>query len=297
MKDISFYIEQSLNMENTSDGGSEAYHFNDGVVLIKYCYPCAPTNSNYARKDEEQITEYVNKAIARGACTPEHLGIKREREEQELPFLGLIENDICWVLQERAKGINLAKIYDQGSNKSLQFISEIVDAPDVHYENLIRTICELYDCGLELKCKNVFYDKEFGFTIIDLLRAPTKSFNSNSIEDVETVLNYTLGAITSPIQYSLYESKNNDLEQNLDLIRLKVVEAAEKVIPNFTNIKNSLNENWRCCSKNSKKSVQALGLETITEQKETFLLDKIETEQIRQEDIIMKKNQENTQDK
>lgn len=35
MESIEYYIEQAMSMENTSNGGSPAYHFDD-VVLIKY---------------------------------------------------------------------------------------------------------------------------------------------------------------------------------------------------------------------------------------------------------------------
>ena len=35
MESIDYYILQAVSMENTSDGGSPAYHFDD-VVLIKY---------------------------------------------------------------------------------------------------------------------------------------------------------------------------------------------------------------------------------------------------------------------
>lgn len=59
MKTIEEYITLSKTMKNTSDGGSPAYHFEDGTVLVKYSIPKKYNMS--PRENEEEIAKIANK--------------------------------------------------------------------------------------------------------------------------------------------------------------------------------------------------------------------------------------------
>lgn len=175
MNSIDDYIQMAEEMKSTSDGGSVAYHFQD-VCLIKYTI-----GKKYgpARKSAEVVSEIANRKNGKGVRTPKHLGIKR---------LIVNENDVCYVLQERAKGENFRKYTDfKDINAAIEMKSRLANAPDSHYEQLIRDFCELFHLGIELKPKNIFYDESIqdgGFTIIDLEGGTEEPLDSNSLEEV-----------------------------------------------------------------------------------------------------------------
>lgn len=222
MKNIDDYIELAATMKNTSDGGSEAYHFDD-VVLVKY----------YFRECEESVAQRVNEKNARGVRTPAHLAIKRVKDG---------DAEICWVLQERAKGL-IYKEYcrNEDPKKQLEMQLRIVNAPAAHYEKLVKDFCELFDLGWELKSKNVFYDEDIqngGFTIIDFLEGSHKPFDYNSRKDILEILP-NMGGICYAGQLNF----NNDAsEEDKKLatqqsykIKQNFFSAMEKTIPNFEN--------------------------------------------------------------
>jgi len=161
VKSIDEYIQETANMENTSDGGSPAYHFDD-VCLIKYQ---GSIKYGHARQGAELVARKANEKNAIGVRTPAHLGIKRVIDG---------EKEICWVLQERAKGKSFSEYCDNQDKKvQLNIQLRLANAPDAHYEKLVSDVCELFNFGLELKPKNMFYNENVqdgGFTIIDLLR-------------------------------------------------------------------------------------------------------------------------------
>ncbi len=228
MINIDDYINASASMPNTSDGGSAAYHFED-VVLIKY-----QTKLGYdvlPRKNEEVIASVANEKIKKGVRTPAHLGLKRE-----------IEGDtaICWVLQERAKGVNFNNYcYIEDAKKQLAMQKILANAPSSHYEKLVADVIVLFNFGLELKSKNIFYDEDIlngGFTIIDLPQLTDKTFDFNSLKDV-FLLNNMLSFIYSNNSV-LYSKNATDAEKEESRVlqyRIiqKVFMAMEKVIPNF----------------------------------------------------------------
>lgn len=175
MNNIDYYIQKATDMENTSDGGSPAYHFDD-VCLIKYI---SPIKYGQVRKNAEQVAQIANEKNAKGVRTPAHLGIKRVIDS---------ENHICWVLQEKAKGRNFGYYCENRDSKvQLDMQSRLANAPDAHYEKLVSDFCELFNLGLELKSKNMFYDEALqdgGFTIIDLLGGTGEPLNPDSLRDV-----------------------------------------------------------------------------------------------------------------
>lgn len=228
MQDIDFYIEKTNSMESTSDGGSLAYHFDD-VVLIKY-------TGNFPREDEEYIMQVANEKNAMGVRTPRHIAIKRVSTE---------ERAICWVLQERAKGLNFRE-YCNSKNKTVEEQickqSIIASAPDSHYEKLVADLCNLFDVGLELKPKNIFYDDNVesgGFTFIDLLQLRTpRVFEPSSLKDVLSLFNSMMGIYNSTQAYhGTYVDITVEEEQTSIHLRSKIIQriftAMEKVIPNF----------------------------------------------------------------
>lgn len=227
MEGIEYYIERSKSMENTSDGGSEAYHFDD-VVLIKYVQKVEYGN---ARECEEDVAKAANEKNALGVRTPKHLAIKR-----------VIEGDysICWVLQERAKGKNFGYYCSFNNNPNIQIErqQELLSAPDSHYDKLVSDMCELLNMGTEVKAKNVFYDdnrENGGFTIIDLLGGSNEPFNSDSIEDLLKVWN-NLDYIVMQTIVSQYQDDSDYRSKSVELsmqMRQKIFTSMERVIPNF----------------------------------------------------------------
>ena len=229
MENIEYYIEQAKNMPNTSDGGSAAYHFDD-VVLVKYV---CPIKYGIARKGEEVVAEIANQKNTQGVRTPYHYAIKRETVGTDT---------ICWVLQERAKGICYSNYKVRGNpEESVQMQAKLVDAPQEHFEKLVKDVCELFVLDLETKPKNIYYDEnpDGGFTLIDLID-PTgngrKDFDSNSIEDIYFVWQ-TLSSIARQIQIMDFETNNPELlersSNQTNAILNKIFNAMETSIPNF----------------------------------------------------------------
>lgn len=228
MKNIDDYIQQTINMKNTSDGGSPAYHFDD-VVLIKYqgSIKYGPT-----REGAELIAQKANEKNAKGVRTPAHLDIKRVIDG---------DNEICWVLQERALGkcfINYCNNRD--SNIQLAMQSILANVPESHYEKLINDVSELFNLGLEPKPKNMFYDENIqtgGFTIIDLAGVYGETFNPNSLKDILGLYKmiqgiYNCSCISSYDKTATESNKIASRQQSLK-INQKVFSAMEKTIPNF----------------------------------------------------------------
>ena len=55
--------------------------------------------------------------------------------------------------------------------KQLVLQQQLVDAHSIHYEKCVSDLCQLFNMGLELKSKNIFYDdkQDGGFAFIDFL--------------------------------------------------------------------------------------------------------------------------------
>ena len=233
MKNIDEYIRQVENKDNISDGGSPAYSFGD-LVLIKYTMP---TKYGIARMNEELIAIEVNKKNKSGVNTPAHLAIKRVEDG---------ENNICWVLQEKAKGVSFTK-YSSSKNDTqtqLRLQQELLNAPDYHYEKCISDLSELFHMGLELKPKNIFYDNSKdggGFIFIDLLGYDPTPMNPNSISDVLWLDKYAQFIFNST-RISGYDRNATEVEKNKSLelyysMRKRIFITMEKIVPNFNQFR------------------------------------------------------------
>lgn len=231
MESIEYYIDKSLEMKNGSVGGSAAYLFDD-VALVKYVLS---TEYGKARANEEEIAKIVKQKNEEGVRTPKHIAIKREVID---------DKNICWVLQEKAVGetfTEYAQVYSENVGEQLKRQYILAAAPSRHYERFISDICSLFNMGLELKPKNFFYDINEGFTIIDLLEANETPINFNSLEEIvrlnalaRSVFNFT--CVSSYNKYATDEQR--ELSRNLNYkIMLRVLEAMEKVVPDFERYK------------------------------------------------------------
>ena len=177
-------IEKSKQKENISNGGSECYEFGD-VVLVKYSNLLKyMKDGELARGSTEDVMEGVNIKADLGVNTPRHLGFKRVRDDEE---------EYCYVLQEKAKGINcnsFCKYVDNFEERknSLEWVKNI---PYEHYKKLVHDSCMVYEMGFESKPKNYFYDEETGFWLIDFLEYDKDHpFDQNNFEMLNRLVKY-----------------------------------------------------------------------------------------------------------
>ena len=196
---IDEFIEKSKTMPNVSEGGSQAYSFGD-YILVKY-----KTMKKYgeARPYEEEISVAVNNKNNLGVNTPKHLAIKRLDEN---------DDNICYVLQEKAPGETLVK-YTASKNKpddQLERQQELIDIPQEHYIKLAKDYGELFHMGLEPQFKNIFYDKDKGFTIIDLLDFDESGINYDNLSDIIYLKNL-MECISNVTQIHEYQCKDADI--------------------------------------------------------------------------------------
>ncbi len=233
MYNIDEYIKASAKMENVSDGGSECFDFGN-VVLVKYKVSVKYSVNAIARENEELIAEAANKKRNMGVNTPYHLAIKRVTDEKD---------NICYVLQEKAKGASF-NIYYKEPAEQLQVQQLLLGVPDTVYEKCVSDLCELFNMGLELKGKNIFYDNSkdgAGFTFIDLLGYDITPLNPDSISDVIR-LDKMASFIYNIPRVSIYSqiATKEQIEKSTILyykMKQKTFEAMEKVVPNFSRFR------------------------------------------------------------
>ena len=231
MISIDDYILKSYNMEiNKYDKGGY-FLFNDGTILIKY----VSSSEHDPRKGEEKIAKAVNEKKNKGINTPAHLAVKRTVED------GL---NVCWVLQEQAKGIEITKILES-EEKRKEFLNLLVIAPQEQYDKLVTDMCELFD-GLEIKPKNYFYDEINGFTFIDCCYYDIIDFPRRLTDELFSAYK----DISSNLEAIFYNiMSTTDREYNI--IMEKLIISMERKIPNF-------NENIRWIARGSYNICQFL---------------------------------------
>ncbi len=216
-------IEKSKSMPNISDGGSPAYSFGD-KVLVRYA---VKNRYGDAREMEEAVQVAVNNKNQKGVNTPRHLAIKRIVEG---------EDNYCYVLQEKAPGESFIKFYS-GKNSPVEQLKkqqELLDIPLEHFIKLAKDYGELFHMGLEPQAKNIFYDKEKGFTIIDFLDSDESGIDYDSMPDIiylkslmECLSNITL----------IYDYRCDDKEivqkskELFNALEAKIYLAMKEVIP------------------------------------------------------------------
>ena len=205
MRNIDEYID--IVKKGNIDGGdkrTKAYRFEeDGVVLI--------------RKSEDKFYELKEKI---DLCKKQGINIAAYYDYKKT------ENGECYILEELAKGTEFASLINDNPD-ALKIVSEI---PYNHIEKYIRDsfLLEINGVGAEPRRRNIFYDNEIGFTIIDVLSMKEKMTIENM--DIDEVYYFFLTyAHIIPNCY-----KNNDYEKSVsDKIKSYLIEAFEKGHPLF----------------------------------------------------------------
>lgn len=218
-KDIDYYIEKANNMQPTDQSpraGSMGYRIDD-VILLKY---------DINRKDE-RMQKAINDAADRGAKTPKYLGTKEE-------------GNIYWVLQELAKGKNYIANEDVG-----KYFTDLIKASDEQYRDLLVTMKELYGFDLEIRGTNIFYDRDEGFTVIDIAGLSERQFDENSSEDINRVISNADSAISTLYYFASWCGDEMFVENSFEnkFITYRLLKNAMTLMPSI-NIE-SLAEYYR----------------------------------------------------
>lgn len=144
MKSIDYYIERVK--ENNIYGGKEktkAYPFEeDGVILVKK-----------PEKYFEELKKRIKKCKDLGINIPEYFDYK------------ITDDSECWILEELAPGEQFANLVNNDDGQDI-----INSIPYEHIEKYIHDsyLLGINGIGVEPRRRNIFYDKEKGFTIIDV---------------------------------------------------------------------------------------------------------------------------------
>lgn len=144
MKSIDYYLNKIKT--GTIDGGNErtkAYSFNDdGVILV-----------NKSEDDFEELKKRIKKCKDLGINIPE--------------YYDYIESEVYgyWILEELAKGEQFANLVNNDNGQNI--------INHIPYEQIEKYIRDSYllgnnGIGVEPRRRNIFYDKEKGFTTIDV---------------------------------------------------------------------------------------------------------------------------------
>ena len=218
-KNIDYYINRANSMQPTDQSpraGSMGYRIDD-VILLKY---------DITRKDE-RMQKAINDAADRGAKTPRYLGVKEE-------------GNIYWVLQEFAKGKN--KIVNEDVGK---YFTDLIKAPDEQYRNLLVTMKELYGFDLEISSTNIFYDKDEGFTVIDITGLSERQFDENSSGDINRVISNADSAISTFYYFASWCGEEMFVENSFEreYISYRLLKNAMDLMPSI-NI-DSVDEYYR----------------------------------------------------
>lgn len=232
MIDIKTAIEQSKNTKDISVAGSQCFDFGK-VVLVRYTLSLKYVkDTHHARDCEEIVMEGINQKVEKGVNTPKHIALKRVIEE---------DKDVCYVLEEKCKGINCATIslYDVSYDKMISDLEFVYNIPFDHYKKLVSDGCELYEMGYECKNKNLFYDKESGFWYIDFLDYDKEnSFDYNNPVKIFQLIKYIIPKpkqIASTVKFNKELSPEQQAKRDLleASIEAKFLLAIKSVIPNF----------------------------------------------------------------
>ena len=79
--------------------------------------------------------------------------------------------DICYVLEEKCKGVNCQSMikYNPTFEEAVESYNRVFNIPMNHLLKLIKDSSQLFEMGYEAKNKNLFYDTKTGFWFIDFL--------------------------------------------------------------------------------------------------------------------------------
>jgi|GEM_PF-3014004 len=232
---IDKYIEISKNRKFDTQGGNSKCHIFDEHVLL---------NGRYNKKEIDEVIKKTNDAKLLGASISQILEYIIEDE------LEMYNNG--YMLQERANGkpihkttsnreINMAKTEEEKNQIKMKNVSGNLEELEVlnnvkqeQYDKFIKDWLNIKKCGLKVdpsKTDNFFYDKDQGFTFIDV----DSGENINMLETEESKKTFCNELMVVMINSSLYYSmqmKDNDK---------KAVE--EKVAQFIPKISSSLEKN------------------------------------------------------
>lgn len=144
MESIDYYIKKVKS--DSIYGGDEktkAYSFKeDGVVLVK------KPEENF-----EELKKRIKKCKNLGVNIPEYFDYK------------ITDNSEYWILEELAPGEQFANLVNNDVGQNI-----VNDIPYEHVEKYINDsyLLEINGIGVEPRRRNIFYDKENGFTTIDV---------------------------------------------------------------------------------------------------------------------------------
>ena len=204
MKNIDYYIEQVR--KNDIDGGIEetkAYRFkDDGVVLV-----AKPEPKFY------ELKQKIDLCKKKGINIPEYYDYK-ETDSGE-----------CYILEEIAKGTEFAHLV----NNNLDAFKVVSEIPYAHIEKYIKDafLFELNGIGVEPRRRNIFYDKDVGFTVIDVGSMEPINIENMTIKDVDYFFEMYKDVIP-------HRFEANDNEKNVsNRIKADLIRAFEKGHPLF----------------------------------------------------------------
>ena len=153
------------------------------------------------------------------------------------------KNLICFVLQEEAKG----KIYStytdiEDYEKKLTIQEYFSNISSDILKKCITDLCELFNLGLELKPKNIFYDEKEGFYFIDFLNPDNTPFDYNSVADFIRIKN-NINQIFNLLKISEYsgaDSKKVKKSKELYYKMMERVLLTLEELPNFKKFRRTI---------------------------------------------------------
>lgn len=144
MKNIDYYIKEVKSKDiYGGDEQTKAYPFKDeGVILVKK-----------GEKDFEELKKRIKKCKNLGINIPEYYDYK------------ITDESDCWILEELAPGEQLAILINNDNGQE-----NVNNIPYEHIEKYINDsyLLHINGIGVEPRRRNIFYNKEKGFTIIDI---------------------------------------------------------------------------------------------------------------------------------
>lgn len=214
-------IKEYKDKKNISNGGSECYDFGDAVLLVSY---------NDWKQDEE-LMKFINQKADKGVNTPRYLAIER---------VPSVKSNICYVLQEKCKGINCANLrkYNVSFDDKIASLEFLLNIPFDHYKKSIIDGIELIETDYEFKPKNAFYDEKSGFWYIDFGEIDKeKAFDPNDPKKILYIMDEgfikPLNMASSLDDYSKLTPEQRQRIKELEYaIEAKTFLAIKTVIPN-----------------------------------------------------------------
>lgn len=170
--DIKEYIKLSKDRQIDARGGNSKCYFFEDVVLL---------NGSYNKIDTDKIIEKTKKAKALGASICEILEYEIDNKQQKYSNGYLLQQKAVGNLVHDAsltRKINMAKTEEEKIEIKQYHIDNNINEMEIlknatqdQYNDFVKDWINIKKCGLAVdpsKTSNFFYDKESGFSFIDL---------------------------------------------------------------------------------------------------------------------------------